>query len=97
MLGPWTLITAGAPKELVEPGELNCKIEIENVRQPFKRILLQEKLWKVMCCTTPHLMEEKRSFCKENDEQLGNLVRCGKQQHVAQQLHYSFQVRPVKD
>ena len=94
MLGPWTLITAGEPKELLEPGESNCNIKEENVtktRLPFRRVS-----WKVTCCTTPHLMEERRSFCKEDDEQLGDLVRGGKEQHVAQKLHHSFHVDPER-
>ena len=32
------------------------------------------------------LIEEQRSFCKEENQELGNLVRGGKEQHVAEQL-----------
>ena len=40
-----------------------------------------------MCTTyTAHLIEEQRSFCKEENQELGNLVRGGKEQDVAEQL-----------
>ena len=42
---------------------------------------------KVTSYPTPHLMKERRAFGEQEDEQLGDLVRGGKEQHVAHQLH----------